>query len=272
MARKYLDDTGLTRLWSKITDKVTAVQAMLNSAVSTLSDAIAAKVSKSGDTMTGNLKLEGSSQPSVLFKESGYGDKFEIKPSFGGTDEANYLAIKTATGAAGTDPATTEKIRIYPSGTIKVTGDRGGSWVSSKDTHQSAIEVDGTATAGTRYDSIISMKCNNGNTINLGRITNEFHIGYVESSQTANNLRKSVKFAPADDKVSLMENGAETLSLVNSTGSVYGYGSLFVTDKNMPVSPSSGSLYGVGHYLRDASGANMAYFRTHSSNAEKVLK
>lgn len=60
MARKYLDTTGLTALWAKITDKVTAVQAMLNSAVSILSDAIAAKVSKSGDTMTGGLWMNNT--------------------------------------------------------------------------------------------------------------------------------------------------------------------------------------------------------------------
>ena len=303
-ARKYLDDTGLTRLWSKITDKVTAVQAMLNSAVSTLSDAIAAKVSKSGDTMTGNLKLEGSSQPSVLFKESGYGDKFEIKPSFGGTDDSNYLAIKTATGAAGTDPATTERIRIRPSGIVEMfagdlkltdrevrikdttvkpgtapssnvygdgvyldandnqqiayfrtfqrttdgvglqieahrkigstdyysslineisnSGDRnftfssrihlpslGAMWVQGRDVDKNAIVIGGQATNGQSYDGILWTKCYNGNVINIGRITNELDIGYIEAGQTDNALRKFVKFMPADNKVSFGESGSE---------------------------------------------------------------
>lgn len=92
--------------------------ALSSGKLATASD-VDGKVSKSGDTMTGNLKFEGSSQPSIIFKESGYGDKFELKTSFSGTDEQNYLAIKTATGAAGTDPSTSDKIRIRPSGKLE---------------------------------------------------------------------------------------------------------------------------------------------------------
>lgn len=101
------------------------------------------KVSKSGDTMTGNLTVNaevkpqndlhfqdcGSTtqetdwpnnavEPGITWKENGYGDKFEIRPHFKGFDDANFLGINAATGAAGTDPDVTNIAKLSPSGDL----------------------------------------------------------------------------------------------------------------------------------------------------------
>lgn len=86
-------------------------------------------VLKAGDTMTGDLRIDTTSSSyetsdgaGVSWKETDYGDKFEIRPCFAGTGDSNFLAIKTATGGQGTDPNTEDKIRIFPSGNLSILG------------------------------------------------------------------------------------------------------------------------------------------------------
>ena len=74
-----------------------------------IENGIANAVEKTGDTMTGDLNMQGNSvkfgnNGNILFKEDGYGDKFRIIPDFGGTGANNKLIIQSTTGEAGTDP------------------------------------------------------------------------------------------------------------------------------------------------------------------------
>lgn len=67
------------------------------------------KVTKSGDTMTGGLNMQGNpigfgSGGNIYFKEDGYGNKFRILPNFSGSGSDNKLIIQSTTGDAGTDP------------------------------------------------------------------------------------------------------------------------------------------------------------------------
>lgn len=107
-------------------------------------------------------------------------------------------------------------------GKLIVNGTKGGDWVSSKNVNQASISVNDQATNGQRYDSIIAEKCYNNGVISIGRITNELHIGYVESGQTANSLTKSMCFNPTADKVSFQSNGSEKCKITISTGSFDG--------------------------------------------------
>ena len=47
---------------------------------------ISTKVSKSGDTMSGDLHFNNTARQGIAWKEYGYGDKFEIRPYFSGAD------------------------------------------------------------------------------------------------------------------------------------------------------------------------------------------
>lgn len=112
------------------------------------------KVSKSGDTMTGDLTVNaevkpkndlhfqdcGSTtqetdwpnnavEPGITWKEDGYGDKFEIRPHFKGFDDDNFLGINASTGAAGTNPNVTNIAKLSPSGdlTLYPDVDEGGT-------------------------------------------------------------------------------------------------------------------------------------------------
>lgn len=221
------------------------------------------KVNKTGDTMTGDLKLEGSSQPSVLFKESGYGDKFEIKPSFGGADEANYLAIKTATGAAGTDPSTSDKIRIRPSGKLEFVNTSRNIEVPARSTSY----VDGAkGNAGIymphtynkdEWGPLATVQTKTGGSWQIGNYNND-HLSFVKFTKA--NIDSNTNTMQC--QIDLAETGAvET-----------GNGSFIAKDTSNPASPSSGSLYGKGFYLRDAVNDDYAYFRHHYSGAEKGLQ
>lgn len=64
------------------------------------------KVTKTGDTMSGDLslpnsKIKFSNNGGVEWKENGYGDGFRIIPDFNGTDDSNKLKIQGSTGKAG---------------------------------------------------------------------------------------------------------------------------------------------------------------------------
>lgn len=67
------------------------------------------KVNKSGDTMTGDLNMQGNSvkfgnDGNIQWKEDGSGDKFRIIPDFNGSGSDNKLIIQSTIGDAGTDP------------------------------------------------------------------------------------------------------------------------------------------------------------------------
>lgn len=68
--------------------------------------AMGGKLSKIGDTMSGDLslpnsKIKFSNNGGVEWKENGYGDGFRIIPDFNGTDDSNKLKIQGSTGKAG---------------------------------------------------------------------------------------------------------------------------------------------------------------------------
>jgi hypothetical protein len=109
-------------------------------------------------------------------------------------------------------------------GGLTVKGDAGGSWVSSKDVNQAAIRVDGTATNGQRYDTIISNECYNANIITIGRITDQLCFGYVEKGQTDNNLYKFMNFEPANGngKVTFGTSGVAKSYIDLNNGSYVG--------------------------------------------------
>lgn len=77
-----------------------------------------------GEPLWSGYKKDGSNvfklNGQLLWKESGYGDKFAIKPQFNGTDDENYLAIFGAVGDAGTNPDL--------EGLLTITGKSGHVW------------------------------------------------------------------------------------------------------------------------------------------------
>lgn len=74
---------------------------------------------------TKSSRLELGTSGSIYWKESGYGDQFQFKPQFSGFEDGNYLALSTATGGAGTQPALTEKFKFYPSGILEASAFKG---------------------------------------------------------------------------------------------------------------------------------------------------
>nr|DAQ36171.1 MAG TPA: hypothetical protein [Caudoviricetes sp.] len=64
-----------------------------------------------GGTMTGNISFNDYLS-GLYWKEPDYGDQFKIVPSFSGEDDSNYLAIKGATGGAGTRPELYDLLQI----------------------------------------------------------------------------------------------------------------------------------------------------------------
>lgn len=55
-------------------------------------------------------------EPGIMWKERGYGDKFEIKPKFYGNNDENKLMVNASYGAAGTDPDVATVMHIDPLG------------------------------------------------------------------------------------------------------------------------------------------------------------
>lgn len=71
---------------------------------------IANAVEKTGDTMTGDLTMQGNSVKfgntgNIQWKEDGYGDKFRIMPDFNGVGSNNKLVLQSTIGGAGEDPS-----------------------------------------------------------------------------------------------------------------------------------------------------------------------
>ena len=55
-------------------------------------------------------------EPSIKWKEKGYGDKFEIRPYFRSTGDENFLGVLASIGGADTDPNVHRVLEIRPSG------------------------------------------------------------------------------------------------------------------------------------------------------------
>lgn len=259
-ARKYLNETGLASLWAKIVNKINALGDQLHAewdaSVQTLTMMIATKVDKSGDIVNGtltalNLSVSGG-ELRLKPNASSSNDSGDIVFYYGNGQEKARLYVNDnpttvsdsrlnfRTYKSDGTALTSQKIPLASdipdistkvsksgdtmSGRLTVKGDAGGSWVSSKDPDQAAIRVDGGATNGQRYDTIISNKCYNGNVITIGRITNQLCFGYVESGQSSNNLYKFMNFEPANDtgRVTFGTSGA-TKSYINlDNGGFYG--------------------------------------------------
>lgn len=80
-----------------------------------MDEGIANAVEKTGDTMTGELNMQGNSVKfgnygNIQWKKDGFGDKFRIIPDFGGSGSNNKLIIQSTIGDAGTDPINWENI------------------------------------------------------------------------------------------------------------------------------------------------------------------
>lgn len=67
----------------------------------------------------------GNGDNSIYWKESNFGDKFKIVPSFSGDGDNNVLKIQSAVGAAGTNPTTYTDI-------LKITGKSGNYYFKGK--------------------------------------------------------------------------------------------------------------------------------------------
>lgn len=129
--KQYNDNIENKEKINEIIDALGVVDSSIdtiNNDISDINASLGTKVNKSGDTMTGTLKVPqlaancnydtnkggaiqsngnlnfmGSSD-SINWKEVGYGDKFRIVPSFGGADDSNILQIQGTVGGAGEDP------------------------------------------------------------------------------------------------------------------------------------------------------------------------
>jgi single-stranded DNA-binding protein len=233
-AREYLNETGLASLWAKIVNKINALGDLC--------------VKKAGDTMTGALYMHNTrvvcnatsfdqgtlpaSDRTYTFgtlrdKNNNNVMKFGVNhKSTTGNIEATVSTTKLKSGVSTVNEFTIgvdensnkyEKVEgrlIVPS--------VGGMWVQGRDATKNAINIDGQANNGQSYDGILWTKCYNGNIINVGRITNELDIAYIESGQTDNALRKYIKFAPAEDKVKFGTSGADKSYINLSNGGFYG--------------------------------------------------
>ena len=58
----------------------------------------------SGGNMTGNINFLNGHTQGIYWREGRFGDKFEISPSFSGTNDSNLLRIRGAVGDLGTNP------------------------------------------------------------------------------------------------------------------------------------------------------------------------
>ena len=248
-ARKYLDETGLASLWAKVVNAINALGDQLHAewtaAVQTLTSMIDAKVSKSGDTMTGNLTIAGN-ELHMGTTSSSSNDSGDIVWYFGNGQEKSRLWMNDAPTDSDNGRL---NYRVYKSdgtqilsqrlatsgdvnGKVSKSGDTmsgvltipsvGGMWVQGRDANKNAINVAGQANNNQSYDGILWNKCYNGNFINIGRIGNELDVGYIEASQTDNSLRKFVKFAPAEDKLKFGDSGQDKGYIKLSDGGFYG--------------------------------------------------
>ena len=152
----------------------------------------------------------------IYWKESGYGDKFAITPYFSGADDANLLKIQSAVGAAGTDPALTDKVTI--------SGKSGNVWVKG------SLELSGTG------------------------IYNPSNIEFKPSSSTANNggyIDFHYNQSTADYTSRIIESASGKLNLVASNGITFNGGALPVANGGTGRSIGANRTFWCGRIIYD---------------------
>lgn len=266
MARKYLDTTGLTALWAKIKGFF---------------------VKKSGDTMTGNLTLAGN-ELHMGTTSSSSDDSGDIVWYYGsGQEKARVWADDTPT----TVNAGRLNFRCYKSdgtalssGKLATSSDVDGKVSKSGDTMSNTLAFsNGTRNIEVPNRSITYVDGAKGNAgIYMPHTYNKDEWGPLATIQTKtggswqignynNDHLSFVKFTKAN--IDSSTNSMQCQIDLAETGSVETENGSFVAkDPANPASPSSGSLYGKGFYLRDAANDDYAYFRHHYSGAEKGLQ
>lgn len=127
---------------------------------------VSTKVSKSGDTMTGDLNFSANkginfvSNGRLYWKENGWGDQFAITPDFTGGDDSNKLKIQSAVGGRDAEEATpslTDKITIAgKTGSVNMlsgnlTLEQGNVWAGTLDDTTAERDVGVRSGAGNIY-------------------------------------------------------------------------------------------------------------------------
>lgn len=145
------------------------------------------KVSKTGDTMTGDISWNGETgnTSGLYWKEYGYGDKFKIAPSFSGFNDDNFLGFQAAVGGAGADPNLAVILKIHPSGKITTTNQVIGknpasSWIGARDA--ACFKNPNFANNGSYYP-VISTKSKSG-TWSIGVLSNEEQLRFCWESDS----------------------------------------------------------------------------------------
>lgn len=117
---------------------------------------IANAVEKTGDTMTGDLNMQGNSvkfgtNGNILFKEDGYGDKFRIISDFSGAGSSNKIKIQSTIGDAGTDPTNWKDL-------VVIHADTGDIDLIGNDTGWQEIPLISPATTATNWNVLLCRK------------------------------------------------------------------------------------------------------------------
>ena len=128
-------------------------------------------------------------EPGITWKEKGYGDKFEIKPKFYGTNDENKLMVNASYGAAGTDPDVATVMHIDPLGDFGFGRDVYETWwnfnctsstnnvkikITFPNNNWAKYHVEVIATANFGYiHSRVFVGMNDQNAINICGYTNE---------------------------------------------------------------------------------------------------
>lgn len=150
------------------------------------------KVSKSGDTMSGNLNF---SYNGLYWKEEGYGDQFGIFPNFNGEDDSNYLSIQGAVGGAGTSPAMYDLVNIAgKSGHVETKGlvkSNVGFYMPKNGTQGNGLcNTDGVSIIRDHANSCVTVDAT-GDTLFLGW-ENTGIINFLNGKATLNNAQFTV--------------------------------------------------------------------------------
>lgn len=144
----------------------------------------------------GNLDFSNNNNATILWKENGYGDKFQIKPSFSGSGNSNYLGFYSSTGDAGTSPDVSLKSKIDASGNITATkfigpleGNASSSSYSSRVASRGVVAPEGGGTGISVAGISMTQAYNNsypnsyGNILNLrGAGCSELFLGWQGNS------------------------------------------------------------------------------------------
>lgn len=108
-----LGGNGSARMEYVTNDKVlSSIEARSDGLYNGVSGKKLAEQESSGDLDMQSNSVKFGNNGNILWKESGYGDKFAIKADFSGADDNNKLKIQGAVGGAGTDPNLIDLINI----------------------------------------------------------------------------------------------------------------------------------------------------------------